>query len=51
MTTFILFAIFVCIFFAAWYEVEETGSKCYYLTMVISGICAIVSALMFGGVL
>lgn len=51
MTTLILFAIFVCIFFAAWHEVEETGDKCYYLSMVISGICAVISALAFGGVL
>ena len=51
MTTFILFVIFVCIFFAAWQEAEETGSKSYYLIMVIFGICAILSALKFGGVL
>lgn len=51
MTIFVLFAIFVCIFFAAWKEAEETGSKCYYLTMVISGICAVISALAYGGVL
>ena len=51
MTSLIFFMIFVCAFFGAWYEVEDSGDKRYYLTMVISGICAIISAFVHGGIL
>ena len=51
MTFLIFFMIFVCIFSAAWYDAEKTGDKCYYLTMVICGICAIISAFVYGGIL